>query len=258
MVPPTAGPRDAETMAGARHGMAWRAAVLLGGGVAGVIVALALSAAFAGSADAAPRPVPAVHPAADLGVVTHGATAVATPLARPVEGVVGAATGGTVDPASPVTPVRTAVRGVARSLTTTVHRTAAPVVRTIETSLPTTSPIPSPVPGGSATAAAPPGVASGPLSSVVSGATVGSAAAASPRPGPGPGPRSPLRSHRSPLPPLTANDSAELSPAGQGGSPFGALAPADFVLPALVLGALLLAREKTPLLVFHPRYSPPG
>ena len=241
----------------ARHGRLWRAALLLGGGAAGVIVVLALSAAFAASADAAPLPTSAVHPAADLGVVVHTASAATAPLTRPVEGAL-RATGGTGPPVSPVTPVRTAVQTLARSLPT-VRRTVTPVVRTIAASIPTASSAPSPVTGGSRAATVAPGVASGPLSPLAWGATLGHGTAASPRTVvPEPGRPSPLPAHHAPFPPLTANAAAEYAPTGQGGSPLGALSPTDLVLAALVVGALLLGREKTPLLVFDPRYSPPG
>ena len=258
VVLPATGQPEGETVDAARHGTLWRAALLFGGGAAGVIVALALSAACATSADAAPLPTPAGHPAADLGVVVHAATAATAPLTRPVQGVERGATGNGGQPVSPVTPVRTAVQTLTRSLTT-VHRTVAPVVRTIASSIPTASSAAGPVTGGSPAATVPPGVASGPLPPLASGATAGLRTAISPRTAvPGPGRPSPPPPHHSPFPPLTANAAAEYAPTGQGGSPFGALSPTDLVLAALVLGALLLARRKhhcsssirgTPLLV---------
>jgi hypothetical protein len=68
----------------------------------------------------------------------------------------------------------------------------------------------------------------------------------------------PVAPQPSPVPPLTAGESSASSPPSQGGSPFGALPPATLLVPALLLGAVVLAREKTPLLVFDLRYSPPG
>jgi hypothetical protein len=68
----------------------------------------------------------------------------------------------------------------------------------------------------------------------------------------------PVRPHPSQIPPLAGNDATASSPQGQGGNPFGALLPGGLVLPALLFGAVLLAREKPPLFVFDLRYSPPG
>ena len=68
----------------------------------------------------------------------------------------------------------------------------------------------------------------------------------------------PVRPHPSQIPPLAGNDATASSPQGQGGNPFGALLPGSLVLPALLFGAVLLAREKSPLFVFDLRYSPPG
>jgi hypothetical protein len=81
-----------------------------------------------------------------------------------------------------------------------------------------------------------------------------------PAPAPGTPPLggAPVRPHPSQIPPLAANDAAVSSPQGQGRNPFGALLPGSLVLPALLFGTVLLAREKSPLFVFDLRYSPPG
>jgi hypothetical protein len=82
-------------------------------------------------------------------------------------------------------------------------------------------------------------------------ARLGATPPAPPRP-------APARPHPSPGPPLTGNESAEFSPQIPQGSPFGSLPPATLLLPALLLGAVLLTREKAPLLAYDSRHSPPG
>jgi hypothetical protein len=70
--------------------------------------------------------------------------------------------------------------------------------------------------------------------------------------------RPPLGPHPSQIPPLAGGESSASAAQSQGGSPFGALPPPTLLVPVLLLGAVLLAREKTPLLIVDMRYSPPG
>jgi hypothetical protein len=229
----------------------WRSALLLGGGAAGVVVGMALSAAFAGAADAAPLPAPGIHSVPGVGA----ATGTLRSITAPVPSTVAALPTAVADTLEPVaSPVVVTARAVTQPLAPVVHRVAGPIVRTLATTLL------SPNLGAPGNALRLPSTGESVLGSALRGATIdprsaGSAPWAGPRDPIGP---LPLRSHPSQIPPLTANASSEYASPGQGGSPFGALLPAGILLPALALGALLLAREKTPLLVFALRYSPPG
>ncbi len=243
--PSTAPPRP--------HRRLWRAVLLLGGGTAGVVVGIALSAAFAGAADAAPPPTPVTLATPALGPATTAGRAITAPARHALEAVssVVAAT------ASPAAPVIDTVHHVTQPLTTTVHNLAGAPLGTLTASLPATS---------LGTSMAPPSTQVGTTPVTVTIDSPGMASPLAPTavphpgsPGPaGPAGPSPVHSHRSQIPPLTANETAGYSSQSQGANPFGALPPTSLLLPVLVLGAMLLAREKTPLRVFDLRYSPPG
>jgi hypothetical protein len=227
--------------------------LLLGGGTAGVVVGIALSAAFAGAADAAPPPTPVTLATPALGPATTAGRAITAPARHALEAVssVVAAT------ASPAAPVIDTVHHVTQPLTTTVHNLAGAPLGTLTASLPATS---------LGTSMAPPSTQVGTTPVTVTIDSPGMASPLAPTavphpgsPGPaGPAGPSPVHSHRSQIPPLTANETAGYSSQSQGANPFGALPPTSLLLPVLVLGAMLLAREKTPLRVFDLRYSPPG
>jgi hypothetical protein len=76
-------------------------------------------------------------------------------------------------------------------------------------------------------------------------------------PSPVPSPFVPNQAPLSPSTFLAANGLAD-TPAGQGGSPLGSLPPLTPLVPALVLGGLLLLRGTRPRLLLDARCSPPG
>ncbi len=232
------------------HGRVWRAVLLLGGGAAGVVAGIALSAAFAGAADAAPLPAPIPLTAPTFGTAAVAAQAITKPAGSAVRGVPSVVTA----TASPAAPVIDTVHHVTQPLPTTVHNVAGVSLSTLTASLPATSLGTSGGPSSTRVGAPPATLTidpSGPGSALAPAAVLHSGS-------PVPAGPSPVPSHRSQIPPLTANETAEYSSQSQGGNPFGALPPTSLLLPALVLGAVLLARENTPLRVFDLRYSPPG
>lgn len=239
------------------HGRFWRGALLLGGGAAGVVVGIALSAAFSSGAEASPLPTQTVQGAPTVGALTGGATSIVNPDASTVGGSPGVSS----DPTRTVaTPALETVHGTTESLPTTAGRLPGPLVRTVATSLlsagldgfPGTLGI-STSTHTQATATSTTGAADpwGAELSVLHPGVRGASNPSSPR-------RSPLQPLPVQLPPPTGNESVGSSLLGQGGSPLGSLPPTSVLLLPLLLGALVLAREKTPLLVFDSRYSPPG
>ena len=227
----------------------WRAALFLGGGAAGVVVGVALSAAFAGAADASPLPVSASHSTSG----PAGVGGVPTSLLTPVTSSVGSLRATVTDAVSPVaSPVLVTAQAATQPLTTTASRLGAPVAGTLATNLA------SPNTGPPSTAVRLPSSTTRNLSAALPISAAGPNRLASVSPAGIPARSGPVPLLPSQIPPLTANASNGYASQGQGGSPFGALLPASVLVPALVLGALLLAREKTPLLVFDLRYSPPG
>jgi hypothetical protein len=233
-----------------------RIVLFLGGGAAGVIAGIALSAAFSSAADAAPVPTPIAPTAVPLGG--------AAPPVVSIPNLGGSGTG--VVPNNPADAVRSAVSSTPAailattdSVVTSTHHLAdvvgAPLANVPGGSLlaipGTVVPSSSPGPARRATTPtatiAPFGMALGSPHQ----ARLGAGSPAPPRP-------APARPRPSQTPPLTANDSAEYAPQIPQGSPFGSLPPVTLLLPALVLGAVLLTREKAPLLAFDSRHSPPG
>jgi hypothetical protein len=252
---------DSEDAAARPRKRLWRNVLLLGGGAAGVVVGIALSAAFAGAADAAPLPAPGLHSVPGAGVPGAGvpgvgaATGGLRSITASAPSTVGALPTTVTDTLEPVaSPVTGTARAVTQPLAPVVNSVARPIVRTLATSLPA----PNLGTAGNAIRL-PSGPQSGPGAALRAATTVpraaGSALSAGPRDPLGPLPLGPKPSQ---IPPLTADASSAIASPVQGGSPLGALLPTSVLLPALVLGAVLLAREKTPLLVFALRYSPPG
>ncbi len=253
----TTGPNrpDSESTLARPRRRLWRSVLFLGGGAAGVIAGIALSAAFSSAADAAPVPTAIVPTAVPLGG--------AAPPAMSIPNLGGSGTG--VAPNDPADAVRSAVSSAPAailattdSVVTTTHHLAGVVGAPLAT-----------VPGGSLLAipgtvvpASPPGPARrttaptatiGPFGMALGShqARLGARSPAPPRP-------APARPRPSQTPPVTANESAEYAPQIPQGSPFGSLPPVTLLLPALLLGAILLTREKAPLLAFDSRHSPPG
>jgi hypothetical protein len=227
----------------------WRAALFLGGGAAGVVVGVALSAAFAGAADASPLPVSAPHSTSRL----PGLGGVPASLLTPVTSSVGALRATVTGAVSPVaTPVLVTAQAATQPLRTAASHLGVPVPGTSAPALP------SPNTGTPSTAGRLPSSTARNLGAALPIPTTGPNRPASVSPWGIALRPVPVPSHPSQIPPLTANASSGDASPGPGGSPFGALLPTSILLPALVLGAVLLAREKTPLPVFDLRYSPPG
>jgi hypothetical protein len=239
---------DSESTTTRPRNRLWRAALFLGGGAAGVVLGVALSAAFAGAADASPLPVSAPHSTSGVAGLGGVPTSPLTPVTSSV-GSLRATVTGAVSPVA--TPVLATAQGATQPLTTAASHLGVPVPSTLATTLP------SPNTGPPSTAVRLPSSTPRNLSALPISAT-GPNRLASVSPSGIPVRPVPVPSHPSQIPPLTANASNGYASPGQGGSPFGALLPTSILLPALVLGAVLLAREKTPLLVFDLRYSPPG
>jgi hypothetical protein len=244
----TEGPDSESATLGPRKRL-WRAALFLGGGVAGVVVGVALSAAFAGAADASPLPVTAPHAISGLA----GIEGVPTSLLTPVTSGVGPLGATVTHAVSPVTsPVLVTAQAATEPLTTTASHLGVPIPGTSATTLPSPNTVPPSSARGLPSSTPRPRSANRPISPAGPNRPTSVALSGIPvRPMPAP-------SHPSQIPPLTANAATGYASQGQGGNPFGALLPTSILFPALVLGALLLAREKTPLLVFDLRYSPPG
>jgi hypothetical protein len=220
--------------------------------VAGVVVGFALSAAFAGAAEASPLPPALAQTVSTIGTVpgtvattTTGVVSPSTALPTKVSNTASAV----------LSTTKAAVPVATRPITTVVQHVTNPVVATVSAVVPASSLGSSVL--GSSTGAHPSGTTP-PLPINSFGTALGFPHVPTPAPGTPPLGGTPVRPHPSQIPPLAANDATVSSPQGQGSNPFGALLPGSLVLPALLFGAVLLAREKSPLFVYDLRYSPPG
>jgi hypothetical protein len=236
-----------------------RGALLLGGGLAGMVVGIALSAAFAGAAEAAPPPV--LNAQSIEGLVPAVPVVPSTPSQVSAPGAPAALSSVMVGQGESVVSTVTALPGVeTKTIATTVQHLTSPIVSTLAAKTPSTIVNGSLGSLGPVPAASTPGI---PTTGTSASSPIGTATSSSHPPAPRtatptPSGRPPRAPSPSQLPPLTGTTSAGYSSAGQGSNPLGALTPTFLLLPALLLGALLLAREKTPLTIFSLRYSPPG
>jgi len=267
-----------------------RLTALLLAGIAGVIIGLAILSALAHPAGAATPPVSSVTPGTppvalvptipalptSPAAVTPVATPEATPVVTPVSGYVGPL-------AAPDSLPTAAVRAAAPAAAASIASLASPAITAIgnldaqvSSLLPTVRGdvlfladgvvlmhLPAASPGaGIPTATTGVGTIRGSDDSLLAhdqGRAAGLATGApSSEPAPAPLSPAPTLPYPSPRSPLTAGDSTVASITAQGNSPFGSLPPSSRLLPVLALGAVLLARSKTPRLLLDARCSPPG
>jgi len=252
-----------------------RLTALLLAGIAGVIIGLAILSALAHPAGAATPPVSSVTPGTppvalvptipalptSPAAVTPVATPEATPVVTPVSGYVGPL-------AAPASLPTAAVRAAAPAAAASIASLASPAITAIgnldaqvSSLLPTVRGdvlfladgvvlmhLPAASPGaGIPTATTGVGTIRGSDDSLLAHDQGRAAGLATGAPSSEPAPA-----------PLSAGDSTVASITAQGNSPFGSLPPSSRLLPVLALGAVLLARSKTPRLLLDARCSPPG
>jgi len=266
-----------------------RLTALLLAGIAGVIIGLAILSALAHPAGAATPPVSSVTPGAPSvaivptipalptspAAVTPVATPEATPVVTPVSGYVGPL-------AAPASLPTAAVRAAAPAAAASIASLASPAITAIgnldaqvSSLLPTVRGdvlfladgvvlmhLPAASPGAGIPSTTGAGTVRGADDSLLAhdqGRAAGLATGApSSEPAPAPLSPAPTLPYPSPRSPLTAGDATVASITAQGNSPFGSLPPSSRLLPVLALGAVLLARSKTPRLLLDARCSPPG
>ncbi len=129
---------------------------------------------------------------------------------------------------------------------------------------PTTGPSSAPTPFGAGSSVGPhgPAGAAGLTTSLLGAPLRSDSVAPPPPPAPPPAPAGPSPAPTAPTPlpisPLSADGTSGFSPPGQGNGPLGSLPPSSLLMPALVVGGVLLVRGKKPRLLVDARSSPPG
>lgn len=262
-----------------------RLAAFLLAGIAGVIIGLAILSALAHPAGAATLPVSSITPGAPsvaivptipaLPTSPPAVTPEATPVVTPVSGYVGPLAAPTSLPAA-------AVRAAAPAAASSIATLASPAITAIGHLDPQVSGLlptvrgdvlfltdgvvlmhlPAASPGAGIPSTTGAGTIRGADDSLLAHdqGRAASLATGAPSSEPAPAPLSPAPTlpYPSPRSPLTAGDATVASITAQGTSPFGSLPPSSRLLPVLALGAVLLARSKTPRLLLDARCSPPG